>query len=221
MPSGDMPERVFGSRAKMRVLHALYSMTEQELTGREIARRCVLTPARTHAVLKELSGVGLVKLRIIGRNHMYSFNRDSYLMDGIKVIFGDTSSPEAHLKRIMTEELNDRRILSAAIIKAVSDSVPVGVSQPIVLVVVDSESSVSTLSRKMDVLRDRLSRVLGRSGEVRIFSVEKFRQQAQEVGSDAAAALANSAVVLGEPLSSLASEKWRAQRFRFPLFHRA
>ncbi len=217
----DAPERVFGSRAKIKVLRSLHEMKESELTGREIARRCRLTPARTHAVLKELAGEGLVNMRVLGRNHMYSFNPDSVLMGGVRAIFDYANSGQSYLRRVASEELSDKRVLSAILY---ADRQQVQGRSPgtdRMLVVTDSEVSTAGLSKRVETLRERLRRGLGASPEIRVQSIEQFRSAFQAGDEASKSAVETQLLLLGEPPASLASEKRHAQRFRFPLFHRS
>jgi DNA-binding transcriptional ArsR family regulator len=218
----DVPERVFGSRAKIRVLRVLYDMKEEELTGREIARRCKLTPARTHAVLKELAGEGLVKMRILGRNHMYSLNPNSILIPPIKLIFDPNQSVESHLKRLVSTEFADRRVLSV-LIYGERISSPSPNSGPLkILVITDSEASTAALSRRSESLRNRIRAGFGESPEVQLQTVDQLRNRSQAGDPELKMALESHILLMGESLSVLTSEKWHLQqRFRFPLFRRS
>ncbi len=217
----DAPERVFGSRAKIRILRTLYNMKEDELTGREIARRCQLTPARTHAVLRDLAVEGLVKMRVLGRNHMFKFNPASVLMPTIKLIFDPAHSPEAHLRSLASNDLSDRRILSAfaygpriAASGATADSLKI-------MIIADSEASLALLSKRIDSFRDRIQAGLGEVPEIRPKSVDQFRSLAQAADTEVKGAIETNLVLIGESPMTLTSQKQRPQRFHFPLFRRS
>jgi MarR family protein len=218
----DVPERVFGSRAKIRVLRVLYEMKEEELTGREIARRCKLTPARTHAVLKELAVEGLVKMRVLGRNHMYTFNPNSILMPPVKLIFDSNHSVESQLRRLVSDEFADRRVLSALsygekVTGAGTNSAPLKI-----LIVTDSDTSSTAFAKRSESLRDRIRSGFGESPEIRLQTVDQIRSLFQAGDPEIKAALENHLMLLGESPNVLTSEKWHSQqRFRFPLFHRS
>lgn len=218
----DAPERVFGSRAKIRVLRTLNDMKEDELTGREIARRCKLTPARTHAVLKELAGEGLVKMRILGRNHMYRFNPNSILMPPVKLIFDSNHSAQAQLKRLVSNELSDRRILSALsygekISGSGTSSFPLKI-----LVITDTETSKIALAKRTESLKERITSGFGESPEIRLQTVDQLRNLSQTGDPEIRAALESHLMLIGESPNVLTSEKWHSQqRFHFPLFRRS
>ncbi len=175
----DVPERVFGSRAKIRVLRVLYNMKEDELTGREVARRCQLTPARTHAVLKELAGEGLVKMRIIGRNHMYSFNPHSAMMPPIRLIFDPAYSAEAQLKRLTSDELADRRVLSALAYGEKMSNSGQNSSPLKILIVMDSEASAGSFARRTEVFKERIHAAFGETAEIKLQTVDQLRSLSQ------------------------------------------
>jgi sugar-specific transcriptional regulator TrmB len=216
----DVPERVFGSRAKIKVLRALYNMKEHELTGREIARRCKLTPARTHAVLKELAGEGLVKMRILGRNHMYRFNPNSILMPPIRLIFDSSKSVEAQLKKLASDELSDRRVLSAV---SYGEKISGTNSTPLkILIITDSDTSTSALAKRSESLKDRVRNGFGESPEIRLQTVEQLRNLSQAGDPEIRSALESHMMLVGESPNVLVSEKWHSQqRFRFSLFRRS
>ena len=217
----DVPERVFGSRAKIRVLRVLYNMQEDELTGREIARRCQLTPARTHAVLKELAGEGLVKMRILGRNHMYTFNPDSAMMPPIKLIFDPAYSAESQLKRLASDELADRRVLSAVAYGERMINSGQSASPLKIMIVIDSEASTGSLGRRTGVLKDKIHAAFGETPEIKLQTIDQLRSLSQSGDSEVKEALNNHLVLMGESPSVLTSEKWHSQRFRFSLFRRS
>lgn len=217
----DVPERVFGSRAKIRILRVLYNMKEDELTGREVARRCQLTPARTHAVLKELAGEGLVKMRVLGRNHMYSFNPDSAMMPPIKLIFDPAYSAESQLKRLASEELADKRVLSALVYGERMSS-PAPNSAPLkILIVMDSDSSSGYLARRTEALKDKIQAAFGEKPEIKLQTVDQLRSLSQSGDAELRGTLDNHLILIGESPSVLTSEKWHSQRFRFSLFRRS
>ncbi len=217
----DAPERVFGSRAKIRLLRTLYNMKEEELTGREIARRCRLTPARTHAVLKEFAGEGLVRMRILGRNHMYTFNPASILMPSVRLIFDAAHSAESQLQKIASEELADRRVLSAWTYgERPSGSDPT--SRPLrIMIIVDSEAARGSLSRRSESLKQKIHLGFGETPEIRLEAVEQLRSLAQKGDPEVKRALENHVLLVGESPQVLTSNKWRSQRFRFSLFRRS
>ncbi len=218
----DVPERIFGSRAKIRVLRVLYDMKEEELTGREIARRCRLTPARTHAVLKELAGEGLVKMRILGRNHMYSLNPNSILIPPIKLIFDPNQSVESQLKRLVAAEFADRRVLSALIYGEKVSSTGTNSAPLKILIITDSDASTSALSKRAESLRNRIRGGFGENPEIRLQTVDQLRSLSQASDPEVRAALESHMLLLGESPHVLTSDKWHSQqRFRFPLFRRS
>ncbi len=217
----DVPERVFGSRAKIRVLRVLYNMKEDELTGREVARRCQLTPARTHAVLKELAGEGLVKMRVLGRNHMYSFNPDSAMMPPIKLIFDPAYSAESKLKRLALDELADKRVLSALAYGEKMSSSGLNSSPLKILIVMDSEASAGSFARRTEVLKGKIHAAFGETPEIKLQTVDQLRSLSQSGDTEVKELLNSNLILLGESPSVLTSEKWHSQRFRFSLFRRS
>ncbi len=218
----DVPERVFGSRAKIRVLRTLSAMKEDELTGREIARRCKLTPARTHAVLKELAGEGLVKMRILGRNHMYRFNPNSILLPKVRLIFDSSQSVEAQLKRVVSDELSDRRVLSALVYGEKISGSGTNSAPLKILIITDSETSTSALAKRSESLKERIGSGFGESPEIRLQTVDQLRSLFQAGDSEIKAALESHMMLLGVSPNVLTSEKWHSQqRFRFSLFRRS
>ncbi len=217
----DVPERVFGSRAKIRVLRVLYNMKEDELTGREVARRCQLTPARTHAVLKELAGEGIVKMRILGRNHMYSFNPDSAMMPPIKLIFDPAYSAEAQLKRVASDELADKRVLSALAYGEKMSSSGQNSAPIKILIVTDSEVSAGSLARRTEALKHKIHATFGETPEINLQTIDQLRSLSQSGDAEVKEALNSHLILLGESPSVLTSEKWHSQRFRFSLFRRS
>jgi len=78
---------IFGGKSHIKVMRCLYDLS-QALTGREIARRSVLSPQQAHNVLAKLVSLGVVEMKIAAPAHLFSLNRRHWLIaDVVRVIF--------------------------------------------------------------------------------------------------------------------------------------
>lgn len=75
---GRLLDDVLGTKARIRVLRVL--SRDQEITGRELARRAGISAAAAHAAARGLSSLGLVRVSAKGTGHLYSLNGSHYLL---------------------------------------------------------------------------------------------------------------------------------------------
>ncbi len=78
---------ILGQRSRLDVLRCLQACN-QDLTGREIARRAGLSHQRAHQVLKALVSLGVAERRLAAPAHLFRLNREHWLVkDILRIIF--------------------------------------------------------------------------------------------------------------------------------------
>ncbi|OIP38316.1 hypothetical protein AUJ95_06920 [Candidatus Desantisbacteria bacterium CG2_30_40_21] len=80
-------DTVLGQRSKVKLLRFLF-FCQEELTGRQIAKRTGLSHLKAHQALKELADYGVVCVKIVGNAMIYRINPNNLLArDILKPLF--------------------------------------------------------------------------------------------------------------------------------------
>ena len=75
---------ILNTSTKLKILRLLFSHTADfRISGREIARRINMSAPATHAALKDLFNQDILKIEIIGRQHIYSLNSKNRIVKDI------------------------------------------------------------------------------------------------------------------------------------------
>lgn len=83
----DTFNTVLGQRSKVKLLRFLF-FCQEELTGRQIAKRTGLSHLKAHQALKELTDYGVVCVKIVGNAMIYQINPSNILArDILKPLF--------------------------------------------------------------------------------------------------------------------------------------
>lgn len=77
-------DTILDKKSKIKVLRLFISRTDGFMaSGREIARLAGVTAPSAHAALKELHTLGLLHLRVIGRDHIYQLNTEAPIVSAL------------------------------------------------------------------------------------------------------------------------------------------
>jgi predicted nucleotidyltransferase len=77
-------DTILNTASKVKITRLFTSRTDDfKASGREIAKLIQVSPPATHAALKELHEQGILKLEIIGKQHIYTLNAKSRIVKDI------------------------------------------------------------------------------------------------------------------------------------------
>jgi predicted nucleotidyltransferase len=107
-----MLEKLFTSKARVKILELLMFDPLSEFHLREIARRTRVSPPYVKKELDQLKKIGLVKDSAQGNLKLYRINKESPIIEDIKRIFLKTDS----LGGLLTKELSDLGKIKFALI---------------------------------------------------------------------------------------------------------
>lgn len=111
-------DAVLNTKTKVKIIRFLFSRTDDFRTsGRGIAKLIKVSTPATHSALKELYGEGILKLEIIGKQHIYSLNCKNRLVKDILMPgFKKELSLKEDVKHFLINKIKElginRRILS-------------------------------------------------------------------------------------------------------------
>ncbi len=97
-------DTVLGQRSKIKLLRYLF-FCQEELTGRQIAKKIGLSHLKAHHALKELADQGIVCVKIVGNAMIYQINPNNFLArDILKPLF----KSEKELLLILSDHITKR-----------------------------------------------------------------------------------------------------------------
>ncbi|MFC1570410.1 hypothetical protein ACFL4E_01365 [Candidatus Omnitrophota bacterium] len=79
-------DNILSTGLKVKIIRLFVSRREDFMaSGREIAKLIDVTPPAAHAALKELSDRDILKMNIVGRQHIYKINKHNRIVKNILV----------------------------------------------------------------------------------------------------------------------------------------
>jgi predicted nucleotidyltransferase len=107
-------DSILNTATKVKILRLFSSRTDEfRSSGREIAKSVKVSPPAAHTALKELYSQGILKLEIIGKQHIYSLNSQSRLVkDILKPSFKKELSLKQDMSRFLIEKIKNAGIKS-------------------------------------------------------------------------------------------------------------
>lgn len=96
-------EDLLGQKSKVSILRLL--LREEDLTGREIARRSGLSPRAAQKTLLDLHKKGIVAKKVAGASHLFSLKKDHYVVERM---LSPLFVKEQELFKALIEELMKR-----------------------------------------------------------------------------------------------------------------
>lgn len=95
-------DNILNSKSKIAIIRLYVSKTvDFKATGRKIAKLIDFSAPATHTALKELYNQGVLKLDIIGKQHIYSLDSNNRMVKQIlKPMFKKEISVKGEIKKI-------------------------------------------------------------------------------------------------------------------------
>ena len=105
-------DNILNSRPKIAIIRLFISKTADfKATGREIAKLIHFSAPATHAALKELCNGGILKLDIIGKQHIYSLDSNNRMVKQIlKPMFEKEVSIKDEIRDYLIKQIKKTRI---------------------------------------------------------------------------------------------------------------
>ena len=137
-------DEVLGSKASIRVLRTLVRYKGKVFTVRELARTSGLSHPEVSLVVKNLEGMGIVKLQPVGRAHQVILNEESYALKSIvePMVKAEESTFDSLVSTIRPF-FKERAVTSVAIFGSVAKGLETKASDVDLLVIADNRASAS------------------------------------------------------------------------------
>lgn len=154
-------EALFGSKAKVGVLRALWRHSGKEFTIRELASFLGLSHAGVGKALADLEKVNVVVMKTIGRSYTVRLNAGSYAAHIVEDIFKLEEGTLDELKRTLNEGLDVPEVISVAIFGSVARGRETSSSDVDLLIVTNHREKVEeTVSRLQGEVTSRFGNTL-------------------------------------------------------------
>ena len=143
-------DTVLGQRSKVKLLRYLFSC-QDELTGRQIAKRIGLSHLKAHHALKELAEQGIVCVKIVGNAMIYKINPNNLLArDILKPLF----KSEKELLFILSDHITKRfKIFAVSLIlfgNVIHSSGEENVNNVDILLIVRDEMNLKAVEKEVE-----------------------------------------------------------------------
>ena len=99
-------ETLLGSKLKIKVIRTLYRFKERSFTLRELSKFSNITHQGLLKVLEDLSGMNLVKLERISKSTLIKLNRNSFLLNVLKIYDIENNTLNELVKTIKKHYIN-------------------------------------------------------------------------------------------------------------------
>jgi predicted nucleotidyltransferase len=109
-------EEIVNSPSKVAILRLFTARKNLKATGRQIAKLVGYSPPSTHDSLKDLHGRNILKLDIIGKQHIYTLNDDDRIVQKIiRPMFAAESNIKNEIRDFLLKEFKRTKIRSKII----------------------------------------------------------------------------------------------------------
>jgi predicted nucleotidyltransferase len=103
---------ILNTSTKLKILRLFFSHTADfRVSGREIARRINMSPPAVHAALKDLLNQDVLKIEIIGKQHIYNLNSNNRIVrDILEPSFKKELSLQEDIKQFLLKKFEESGI---------------------------------------------------------------------------------------------------------------
>lgn len=106
-------EEIIDSPSKVAILRLFTARKNFKATGRQIAKLIGYSAPSTHDSLKDLHGRNILKLDIIGKQHIYALNEDDRVVQKIiRPMFAAESNIKNEIRDFLLKEFKRTKIMS-------------------------------------------------------------------------------------------------------------
>ena len=170
---------ILDSPVKVKILRFLVA-TKAEWNGRQIAKETGVAPATSHKALQELYGQGVLILRNIGKTHVYSLNKESFVVSSLlRPLFAREREILDKISDIITARVNysglKRSIVSIAVFGSVSRKDVHPASDIDLAVIAKDERSKPKIEALFQAIDAKVSKEFGNTVSVYLNTESEFK----------------------------------------------
>lgn len=146
---------ILNTPTKLKILRLFFSHTADFIaSGREIGRRVKVSPPAVHAALKDLLSQDVLKIEIIGKQHIYSLNSNSRIVkDILEPSFKKESSLQEDIKQFLIKKFDESgirpKIESLILYGSLQRAKATSVSDVDIAVIIKDEGNIKEIEDKV------------------------------------------------------------------------
>lgn len=146
---------ILNTSTKLKILRLFFSHTADfRVSGREIARRINMSAPAVHAALKDLFSQDVLKIEIIGKQHIYSLNaKNRIVKDILEPSFKKELSLQEDIKHFLLKKFEEsgikRKIESLILYGSLQRAKTTGISDVDIAVIVKDKENVKEIEDKI------------------------------------------------------------------------
>ncbi len=174
-------DTILNTKTKVKIIRLFTSHTDDfRSSGREIAKWIKVSPPAAHSALKQLYNQGILKLEIIGKQHIYSLNDKNRLVrDILKPSFKKELSLKEDIKRFLIKKIESgglrRNILSIILYGSLQRSQTTDKSDADIAIIVKDKKNIENIEdRFIEDIGPQFNEYFGAHLDTYIKSKEEF-----------------------------------------------
>ena len=194
---------IFSSSSHIAVLRSLQHY-KIGITGREIARLSGLSPKSALSALSSLENIKIVKRVIGGRDHLFTINRENYLVkNGILPLLQTENNILPYLLLLIKQKLS-KHCISIILFGSVARNEETAESDIDICFVVQNKKSQKKIVPIIHDLQDRIFTEFGASLAPIYFTIDEFRKRAAKNLSPVNNIIKEGILISGKPIKVIA-----------------
>lgn len=198
-------DKILNNEIKIKLLRFFCRMG-MEWSGRRIAREVNISPAACHKALSELRKEGILKVRVIGRSHLYSLVQSNLI---VKNLLKPLYKKEELLPSVLAGVVKKlplslkKKVVSLAIFGSVSKKKERPSSDIDLFVVVRDKEDKELLGRRLGRISLKILKDYGNTVSPYILSVKEFKLKFKKGLPLLKNIIRNHKLILGKPVTSI------------------
>ena len=203
-------DKILNQEVKVRILRFFclneLILSDEPISGRQLAKELKLNPATCHKALQELQREGVLNLRVAGRSYLYSLNSKNYVVKKIlRPLYGQEAELYDDILSIVKRTLRKtkRPTESIALFGSIAKDEGDERSDLDILVVTSYKRDKVVIEKKFDSITSRIAGTYGIIVSPYILSTEEFREKHQQKLPIVRNILKTYKLIAGQPLEKL------------------
>ncbi|NNN04522.1 MAG: hypothetical protein HKL90_01340 [Elusimicrobia bacterium] len=193
---------ILGSHSRLSVLRVLFS--QDELSGREVARRAGLSPRAASLALTHLVRVGVLRKHSVGSTHQFAINRNRHVVSAaLNNLFQEEAGLAGAMGQSVLRIIGREKCLSVAIFGSYARGEARPGSDLDVLVLLGDSSHEEKVRASLQAGAEKFYDLFGVSLAPYVIGTEEFAQRLKRGDKLIKALVRETRVVSGKPLSEV------------------
>ncbi len=193
---------ILGPHSKIAVLRVLFA--QNELSGREVARRAGLSPRAASMALTQLAKAGILHKHAVGNNHLFSISRKRYIVSSAlgNLFRKEEQLPGAMGHRIM-QSIGSDRCISVAVFGSYARGEAHPRSDFDVLILLNDSHRVPKVKEALQKGAEKFHDLFGVNLAPYVLAATEFTDRLKKGDKLIKAMVKEARVISGKPLSEV------------------